>query len=215
MRGKVATRWLAGGAAAVAGAVAALALQIPHASAATNLSIGAGADGSSKASGTSYGNVIDGNTSTFWSPSGSTGTISVKWGGATTVSSAVIVQASGGGSISGWQLTNHDTGTVLASGSSAPGTVNFSSTSLKKISFVITSASGAPRIAEFETYASGGRPRPPPHHQPHQRPDIRPDQQPRHADRRVAVVGRLGEHLGHGQRLRHLRRRDEDLLLHR
>ena len=36
----------------------------------TNLSIGAGADGSSKASGTSYGNVSDGNMSTYWSPAG-------------------------------------------------------------------------------------------------------------------------------------------------
>ena len=104
MRRKVASRWLAGGATAVAGTVVALALQIPSASAATNLSLGAGADGSSKASGTSYGNVIDGNASTYWSPSGSTGTVSVKWGSATTVSSAVIVQASGGGSISGWRL---------------------------------------------------------------------------------------------------------------
>ncbi|WFE93011.1 pectate lyase [Micromonospora sp. WMMD987] len=156
MRRKVASRWLAGGATVVAGAVVTLALQIPSASAATNLSLGAGADGSSKASGTSYGNVIDGNTGTYWSPAGSTGTVSVKWGSATTVSSAVIVQASGGGSISGWQLKNNDTSAVLASGSSAPGTITFSATSLKKISFVITSASGTPRIAEFETYSSGG-----------------------------------------------------------
>ncbi|KOX19043.1 hypothetical protein ADL05_06060, partial [Nocardiopsis sp. NRRL B-16309] len=52
----------------------------------TNLSIGAGADGSSKASGTSYGNAVDGDMGTYWSPSGSTGRISVKWDSDTTVS---------------------------------------------------------------------------------------------------------------------------------
>ncbi len=140
----------------VATAAVALTLQMPSASAATNLSIGAGADGSSKASGTSYGNVIDGNTSTYWSPASSTGTISVKWGSATTVASVVIKQASGGGSISAWRVVNHDSGSVLASGSGSPSTINFSSTSLKKISFEITSASSAPRIAEVETYGTGG-----------------------------------------------------------
>jgi pectate lyase len=119
----------------------------------TNLSIGAGADGSSKASGTSYGNVIDGDLSTFWSPSGTTGTISVKWGSAKTVSSIHIREASGStGVIGSWQVVNHGTGAVLASGSGA-GVITFASTSLSKISFVITSASGTPKIAEFETFA--------------------------------------------------------------
>jgi hypothetical protein len=131
-------------------------MQMPYASAADNLSIGASADGSSKASGTSYGNVIDGNTSTYWSPSSSTGTVSVKWSSAKTVSSAVIKQASGGGSISAWRVVNHDSGSTLASGSGSPSTINFSATSLKKLSFEITSASAAPRISEFETYSSGG-----------------------------------------------------------
>ena len=36
-------------------------------------------------SGTSYGNVRDGNLSTYWSPSGSTGDVSVKWSSAKTV----------------------------------------------------------------------------------------------------------------------------------
>ncbi|MEV0128564.1 pectate lyase [Dactylosporangium sp. NPDC050688] len=156
MRRPVAVRWLAGGAAAVAAAGVTLVLQVPQASAADNLSLGAGADGSSKASGTSYGNVKDGNTSTYWSPDGSTGSISIKWGSATTVASAVIRQASGGGSIGAWRVLNHDTSAVLASGSGSPSTINFSSVSLKKITFEITSASGAPRIAEFETYAGGG-----------------------------------------------------------
>ncbi|MFF9333508.1 pectate lyase family protein [Streptomyces albogriseolus] len=119
----------------------------------TNLSLGAGADGSSKASGTSYGNVVDGNTGTYWSPSGSTGSVSVKWGSATTVSKVDIRLASGSGTIGAYRLLNHDTGAVLASGSGA-GTVSFSPASLKKITLEITNASGTPRIAEFETYAS-------------------------------------------------------------
>ncbi|MFB8781226.1 polysaccharide lyase family 1 protein [Streptomyces albogriseolus] len=119
----------------------------------TNLSLGAGADGSSKASGTSYGNVVDGNTGTYWSPSGSTGSVSVKWGSATTVSKVNIRLASGSGTVGAYRLLNHDTGAVLASGSGA-GTVSFSPASLKKITLEITNASGTPRIAEFETYAS-------------------------------------------------------------
>ncbi|MGW4145771.1 pectate lyase family protein [Streptomyces albogriseolus] len=119
----------------------------------TNLSLGAGADGSSKASGTSYGNVVDGNTGTYWSPSGSTGSVSVKWGSVTTVSKVNIRLASGSGTIGAYRLLNHDTGAVLASGSGA-GTVSFSPASLKKITLEITNASGTPRIAEFETYAS-------------------------------------------------------------
>ncbi|MCC9685729.1 polysaccharide lyase family 1 protein [Streptomyces althioticus] len=119
----------------------------------TNLSLGAGADGSSKASGTSYGNVVDGNTSTYWSPSGSTGSVSVKWGSATTVSKVNVRLASGSGTIGAYRLLDHDTGAVLATGSGS-GTVAFSPVSLKKITLEITNASGTPRIAEFETYAS-------------------------------------------------------------
>jgi hypothetical protein len=146
---------LAAGAAAVTSA-GLLLLPATSASAATNLSLGAGADGSSKASGTSYGNVIDGSTSTYWAPNSTTGYVSVKWSSATTVSSVIIKQASGGGSISAWRLLNADTGAVLTSGSGSPSTISFSSTSLKKVTFDITSASSAPRIAEFETYSSGG-----------------------------------------------------------
>ena len=121
MRRSVALRWISGGAIAAVGAAITLALPLTHASAADgNLSLGAGADGSSKASGTSYGNVKDGNTSTYWSPSSSTGYVSVKWSSATTVSSVVIQQASGGGSISAWRLLNADSGSVLASGSGSP-----------------------------------------------------------------------------------------------
>jgi pectate lyase len=121
-----------------------------------NLSVasGAGADGSSKASGTSYGNVRDGDMSTYWSPSGTTGRVSVKWGSDVTVSKAVIREAAGSeGTIGSWQLVNNDTGAVLASVSGA-GAISFASTSLSKLNFVIVSANGTPKVAEFETYTS-------------------------------------------------------------
>ncbi|GAA0442214.1 hypothetical protein Aca07nite_62940 [Actinoplanes capillaceus] len=156
MKRPVVVRWIAVGATAAASAAIALAMPSVQAFAADNLSLGAGADGSSKASGTSYGNVRDGDTATYWSPASTTGYVSVKWSSATTVSSAVIRQASGGGSISAWRVLNADTGASLASGSGSPSTITFSSTSLKKLTFEITSASAAPRISEFETYASGG-----------------------------------------------------------
>jgi hypothetical protein len=148
---------LAAGVLAAAGA----ALWIPQASAAAgNLSIGAGADGSSKASGTSYGNVVDGDMSTYWSPNGTTGRISVKWGSATTVSSINIREAAGSeGIIGSRRVVNHDTGAVLASGTGA-GVITFPATSLRKIDFEILSASGTPKVAEFETYADAPGPGP-------------------------------------------------------
>ncbi|WP_327596572.1 pectate lyase [Streptomyces chartreusis] len=119
----------------------------------TNLSIGAGSDGSSKADGTSYGSVRDGDMSTYWSPSGSTGSVSIKWGSATAVSSVAIREAAGStGVIGSWRLLNADTGAVLATGSGA-GVFTFPQTSLKKITFEITGATGTPKVAEFETYA--------------------------------------------------------------
>lgn len=119
----------------------------------TNLSIGAGSDGSSKADGTSYGSVRDGDMGTYWSPAGTTGSISIKWGSATAVSAVDVREAAGtAGTIGSWQLIDHDTGAVLASGSGA-GAVSFARTQLRKITFEIVSASGTPRIAEFETYA--------------------------------------------------------------
>lgn len=120
----------------------------------TNLSIGAGSDGSSKASGTSYGDVRDGNLGTYWSPAGTTGSISIKWGSATTVSRVNIREASGAtGAIGSWRLVNADNGAVLKTGSGA-GAISFSATSLKKLTFEITGANGTPRVAEYETYAS-------------------------------------------------------------
>ncbi|WP_151772182.1 pectate lyase family protein [Streptomyces abyssomicinicus] len=119
----------------------------------TNLSLGAGADGSSKADGTSYGNVRDGSLTTYWSPAGTTGSVSVKWGSATTVAKVGIREAAGAvGAVRSWRLLNHDTGAVLATGTTA-GVVDIPRTSLSKITFEITSAQGTPRIAEFETYS--------------------------------------------------------------
>ena len=90
--------------------------------------------------------------STYWSPSGTTGSISIKWGSATTVSTVNIREASGTeGTIGSWKVVNADTGTVLASGTGA-GVIAVPQTSLRKITFEITGSTGTPRIAEFETY---------------------------------------------------------------
>ncbi|MFJ9717067.1 polysaccharide lyase family 1 protein [Streptomyces sp. NPDC101213] len=119
----------------------------------TNLSIGAGSDGSSKATGTSYGNVRDGDMSTYWSPAASTGAISIKWGSATSVSRINIREAAGAtGAIGAWRVVNGDTGAVLTSGSGA-GAISFPRTSLSKVTFEITGSTGTPKVAEFETYA--------------------------------------------------------------
>ncbi|MDG4828148.1 cellulose-binding protein [Solwaraspora sp. WMMD1047] len=152
---RVKLKLLAGGAAVVTVAAVVATLPMTQVSAAeTNLSLGAGADGSSKASGTSYGNVIDGDMSSYWSPNGSTGRISVKWGSATTVGAINIREAAGAvGAIGSWRVVNNDNGAVLATGSGA-GTITFTGTSLRKINFEITSSSGTPRVGEFETYAS-------------------------------------------------------------
>ena len=120
----------------------------------TNLSLDAGADGSSKAAGTSYGNVRDGDLSTYWSPNGTTGSVSIKWSSATTVSRIDIREAPGAvGAIRSWRVLDADSGAVLASGSGA-GVITFPATSLRKITFEILSANGTPRVAEYETYAA-------------------------------------------------------------
>jgi pectate lyase len=117
-----------------------------------NLSLGAGTDGSGKASGTSYGNVRDGKVSTFWSPNGATGDISIKWSAATKVAKVNIVEAAGS-SIGTYQILNGTTGAVLKSGTGS-GVITIPSTSLTKLTFKITGSSGTPKVAEFETYAS-------------------------------------------------------------
>ena len=117
----------------------------------SNLSIGAGSDGSSKGVG-SYGSVRDGDMSTYWAPSGATGRISIKWSSAQTINTIIIREASGyEGNIGAWTVVNNDTGDTLASGSGA-GTITFSDVGLNKVNFNITSSSGTPTVAEFETY---------------------------------------------------------------
>jgi hypothetical protein len=91
--------------------------------------------------------------SSYWSPSGSTGRVSVKWGSSTTVSAINIREASGSvGNIGSWRVYDHDTGAVLATGNGA-GVITFVAISLRKISFEIIGSTGTPRVAEFETYA--------------------------------------------------------------
>jgi len=118
----------------------------------TNLALSAAADGSSKASGSSYGNVIDGDETSYWSPSGSTGTINVKKLN-TTVNAVRIIELSGTeGTITSWSLINYDNGETLVSGDTVPSVISFSDVSLNKLSFVINEASGTPKVAEFEVY---------------------------------------------------------------
>ncbi len=91
--------------------------------------------------------------STYWSPAGPTGSLSIKWGSSTAVSKINIREASGSaGSIKSWRVVNADTGAVLTSGSGA-GVITFPRTSLHKITFEITGSTGTPKVAEYETYA--------------------------------------------------------------
>ncbi|CAM3770625.1 Pectate trisaccharide-lyase precursor [Vibrio aerogenes CECT 7868] len=118
-----------------------------------NLALSANADGSSKASSkTGYSNAIDGDTSTYWSPSGTTGRISVK-NLNTTVNTVKVVELAGSeGTVTSWVLKNHDTGDVLASGSSLSDAISFDAVTVKKLSLYIEAASSTPKIAEFEVY---------------------------------------------------------------
>ncbi|GAA2634455.1 hypothetical protein [Paractinoplanes durhamensis] len=118
-----------------------------------NLSIGAQSDGTSKAEGTSFGNVRDGDRTTFWSPEGETGEISIKRDTPFTVARVIIREAAGGGTIQSWRLRDHDTGTVLATGTTARN-ITFAPATIRKIDFDILAATGTPRVAEFETYGS-------------------------------------------------------------
>jgi hypothetical protein len=110
------------------------------------------ADGSTKAQGTSFKDVRDGDLGTFWSPIGETGEISNKWPVPVTVSRIRIREAPGGGRIGAWQVRNHDNDAVLAAGNGA-GVITFASVSLRKITFVILGANGTPRVGEYETFA--------------------------------------------------------------
>ncbi|WP_020208301.1 CBM35 domain-containing protein [Gilvimarinus chinensis] len=117
-----------------------------------NLSIGAGSDGSSKGSG-SYGNVRDGDTSSYWQPNGTSDErISVKWGTATSFNTVVIRELNN--ATNAWRLVNDDTGAVLASGNGLgnEAVITFADTIATKVNLLIDSASSAPQISEFEVY---------------------------------------------------------------
>lgn len=123
---------------------------------ANNLAItgpGAGADGSSKASGISYSDVRDNDLQSYWQPaSNSNQRVSVKWSSAIQLNQVVLKES--GSAVTNWRLVNNDDGAELASGSSIGSNkvVNLSSISSKKLNLEIISASSAPRIAEFEVY---------------------------------------------------------------
>ena len=127
---------------------------------ADNLAItgpGAGADGSGKASGTSYGNVKDADLQSYWQAAASNGQrVSVKWSSPVTANRVVVREL--GNAVNSWQLVNNDNGTVLASGTTLGNsrTIDFASVSTSKLNLNIISASSAARIAEFEVYQQGG-----------------------------------------------------------
>ena len=115
-----------------------------------------GADGSGKASGTSYGNVIDANTSSVWGATGTSGVnVAVKWS-SPVVANAVIIREVGT-NVTSWRLETKD-GDELATGSTvgAEKLIQFESVTTDKIRFVILSATSNPQISEFEVYNATG-----------------------------------------------------------
>ncbi|CAN7221477.1 pectate lyase [Rhizobacter sp. LjRoot28] len=126
--------------------------------AAAGTSIATAADGTTKASGTSFGNVIDGDTDTYWQPTSRYGQrISAK-GFSATVSSVTIHELTQ--TVTAWRLINNDTGQVLASGSGlgANRSISFAPVASSKLDLLIDRAVGLPRIGEFEVFAHGGTP---------------------------------------------------------
>ncbi len=117
-----------------------------------NLALDASADGDGKYSGTSYSKVTDGDTTTYWSPKGTTGTINVKGLDVVFNTVKIIELAGTEGTVTSWTLVNHDTGATLAQGTTVPETITFDDVKPSKVSFVINSASDRPQIAEFEIY---------------------------------------------------------------
>ncbi|MFT4171438.1 MAG: hypothetical protein QM639_02665 [Rhodocyclaceae bacterium] len=126
--------------------------------AADNLSKGARADGSSKADGSSYGVVLDGDVATAWQPAGDAGeSVCVKWDSAKTVAAAIVREA--GDNITAWRLEDRNGSKLktLAEGNTLGGSaavITFEPVSSKKICVVVVSAKGKPAIAEIETYAA-------------------------------------------------------------
>lgn len=120
----------------------------PPAPAGPNLSLVGGADGSSKASGTSYGKAIDGDLATYWSPQGTSGRISVKWSSPQTVGRVVV----SGSSVGSWSLVDNATGAVLTTGSGT-GAASFTPRSTVKVNLEVAGTSGAPRVTELALHA--------------------------------------------------------------
>ncbi len=118
----------------------------------SNLALSADADGSDKYSGTSYGKVIDADTSTYWSPKQTTGTINIKKLNSVYNTVRIIELAGTEGTVTSWSLVNHDTGVTLAQGTTIPSVISFDAVRASKLSFVIHSASDRPQISEFEIY---------------------------------------------------------------
>jgi pectate lyase len=119
----------------------------------TNLAVDAGSDGSSKASGTSYKYVRDGDLSTYWQPkTGSDERISIKWDDAVTFNTVVIRELTD--VVTSWRLIDNDTGDELSSGSSIGSelTVYIGDVTIRKINLMIDSADSAPQIAEMGIY---------------------------------------------------------------
>lgn len=123
---------------------------------ANNLAItgpGAGADGSSKASGISYTDIRDGNIQTGWQPTASANQrVSVKWGSAVQLNQVILKEI--GSTVTSWRLVNNDNGAQLASGTTIGSNkiIDLATISSKKLNLEIISATSAPRIAEFEVY---------------------------------------------------------------
>ncbi|MGD9247001.1 MAG: right-handed parallel beta-helix repeat-containing protein [Desulfobacteraceae bacterium] len=119
----------------------------------TNLAIGAGADGSSKASRTSYKKVRDGDLGTYWQPKTTSGErVSIKWGDDTTFNVVVIRELTD--AVTAWRLVDNDTGDELSSGSAIGSelTVYIGDITTKKINLMIDSSNSRPQIAEIEIY---------------------------------------------------------------
>ncbi len=122
---------------------------------------GAGADGSSKASGTSYNNVRDGDTTTYWSPNGNTGHVAVKW--SSQVTSNMIILRELTNSVTSWSLETRE-GVELGSGSSIGRELRIAYTDIStdKIYLYIDGADAPPQIGEVEVYqdSEGGQGQP-------------------------------------------------------
>ncbi|KAJ9468892.1 Pectate trisaccharide-lyase [Diplonema papillatum] len=115
-------------------------------------SIGAGSDGSTKATGTSFKDVRDGLLSTYWSPTESTGHIRIKWDSSKTVGTIFIREASGHeGRIQSWSVLD-DADSVITTGTGLSGVITFTPRSMDNVTFKIVSATDTPTVAEFETY---------------------------------------------------------------